>query len=256
MTALEPREAGAFLRELGPRLDAAYGRPRAVLAISAHTQARELVALTAARHHAMYDFGGFDPALYQLRYDAPGAPELADELRELLGPQLRVLNRAGLDHGIWTPMRYLYPDADLPILTLAWPSTASPHALFSLGQKLAPLREQGVLIMCSGSLTHNLHLVLKAQPPIDSEELPECQAFREWFAARSAARDWPALLEYRQSAPHASLMHPSDEHLLPWYVAAGAGGEEATPTRIHASLTYGCLAMDAYAFGSDAQQLA
>ena len=128
MTALEPREAGAFLRELGPRLDAAYGRPRAVLAISAHTQARELVALTAARHHAMYDFGGFDPALYQLRYDAPGAPELADELRELLGPQLRVLNRAGLDHGIWTPMRYLYPDADLPILTLAWPSTASPPA--------------------------------------------------------------------------------------------------------------------------------
>ena len=120
---------------------------------------------------------------------------------------------------------------------------------------LDALRAEGVLVLASGSMTHNLALVFGAgRPPLDAPEVPQSAAFRSWFAERSAAADWPALLDYRAQAPHAALMHPSDEHLLPWYVAAGAG-HEGPALRVHDSLTYGCLGMDAYAFGTPAPAL-
>ncbi len=259
MTALEPREAGRFMQALGPAIDAAFGRPRAVLAISAHSLTREPVLLAAARHEAVYDFGGFDPQLYTLRYDAPGAPELTARVTALVqaaGLPVHAVAEGGLDHGIWTPLRYLWPDADVPVLPLAWPPDWSPQRLFALGQALAPLSHEGVLIMASGSITHNLRRVFAGglRSDIDRPATPESTAFRDWFLNRSAAGDWPALLDYRRQAPHAALMHPTDEHLLPFYVAAGAAG--ALPAqRIHQSLTFGDLGMDAYAFGPGAGQL-
>ena len=259
MTALEPREAGRFMQALGPAIDATYGRPRAVLAVSAHSLTREPVLLAAPRHEAVYDFGGFDPALYTLRYDAPGAPELAHRVAELLqtaGLPVHTVAEGGLDHGIWTPLRYLWPDASVPVLPLAWPPDWSPKRLFALGQALAPLTHEGVLIMSSGSITHNLRRVFAGglRGDIDRPATPESTAFRDWFVSRSAAADWPALLDYRQQAPHAVLMHPTDEHLLPFFVAAGAAG--ALPARrIHQSLTFGDLGMDAYAFGPAAERL-
>lgn len=259
MTALEPREAGRFMQALGPAIDAAFGRPRAVLAISAHSLTREPVLLAAARHEAVYDFGGFDPQLYTLRYDAPGAPELTARVTALVqaaGLPVHAVAEGGLDHGIWTPLRYLWPDADVPVLPLAWPPDWSPQRLFALGQALAPLSHEGVLIMASGSITHNLRRVFAGglRSDIDRPATPESTAFRDWFLNRSAAGDWPALLDYRRQAPHAALMHPTDEHLLPFYVAAGAAG--AVPAqRIHQSLTFGDLGMDAYAFGPGAGQL-
>jgi 4,5-DOPA dioxygenase extradiol len=261
MTALEPREAGAFLQALGPAIDRAFGRPKAVLAVSAHTLARRPVLLAGARHAAVYDFGGFPEALYRLRYDAPGAPALAPRVVRLMadaGLAVQALDEGGLDHGIWTPLRYAYPGADVPVLPLSFNPQDRPDALWALGRALAPLADEGVLIVGSGSLTHNLRLVFGAggMPPVDAPEAPESSAFRSWVAARSAARDWPALLDYRRQAPHAALMHPTDEHWLPFYVAAGAGGEGAVPQRLHASLTYGVLAMDAYAFGPGAGVLA
>jgi 4,5-DOPA dioxygenase extradiol len=259
MTALEPREAGRFMQALGPAIDAAFGRPRAVLAISAHSLTREPVLLAAARHEAVYDFGGFDPQLYTLRYDAPGAPELTARVTALVqaaGLPVHAVAEGGLDHGIWTPLRYLWPDANVPVLPLAWPPDWSPQRLFALGQALAPLSHEGVLIMASGSITHNLRRVFAGglRSDIDRPATPESTAFRDWFLNRSAAGDWPALLDYRRQAPHAALMHPTDEHLLPFYVAAGAAG--AVPAqRIHQSLTFGDLGMDAYAFGPGAGQL-
>lgn len=259
MTALEPREAGRFMQALGPAIDAAFGRPRAVLAISAHSLTREPVLLAAARHEAVYDFGGFDPQLYTLRYDAPGAPELTARVTALVqaaGLPVHAVAEGGLDHGIWTPLRYMWPDADVPVLPLAWPPDWSPQRLFALGQALAPLSHEGVLIMASGSITHNLRRVFAGglRSDIDRPATPESTAFRDWFLNRSAAGDWPALLDYRRQAPHAALMHPTDEHLLPFYVAAGAAG--ALPAqRIHQSLTFGDLGMDAYAFGPGAGQL-
>jgi 4,5-DOPA dioxygenase extradiol len=260
MTALEPREAGHFMQQLGPLIAQRFGRPKAILAVSAHSLTREPVLLAAARHEAVYDFGGFDEQLYTLRYDAPGAPALAARVQALLqaaGLPCHAVDEGGLDHGIWTPLRYMFPDADIPVLPLAWPPSWSPARLMTLGEALAPLAAEGVLIMASGSITHNLRRVFAhGRAQVDQPATPESTAFRDWFVDRSAALDWPALAAYRTQAPHAALMHPTDEHLLPWYVAAGAGGRMAAPQRIHASLTFGDLGMDSYAFGPRAARLA
>jgi 4,5-DOPA dioxygenase extradiol len=261
MTALEPGAAGAFMAGLGPALDAAFGRPKAVVAISAHTAMRAPVLLAAPRHEAVYDFGGFDPKLYTLRYDAAGAPALAARVAALIGAAglpVHQLAEGGLDHGNWTALRYVYPDADIPILPLAFVPSQSPALQFALGAALAPLRAEGVLVLGSGSITHNLRRVFASglHGPDDVPEIPESAAFRTWMAERSAARDWDALFDYRARAPHAVDMHPTDEHLLPWYVAAGAGGRASTPLRLHDSVTYGALGMDAYAFGEGALSLA
>jgi 4,5-DOPA dioxygenase extradiol len=259
MTALEPREAGAFMQRLGGVITARYGKPRAVLAISAHSLTREPVLLAAPSHEAVYDFGGFDPRLYEMRYDAPGAPELATRVTGLLqaaGLPVHRVEQGGLDHGIWTPLHFMFPEADVPVLPLAWPPNWAPEKLFALGHALAPLADEGVLIVGSGSITHNLRRVFAGgglHPP-ERAATPESTAFRNWFADRSAAADWPGLFGYRSRAPHAELMHPTDEHLLPFYVAAGAGGD-APGTRIHESLVFGDLGMDAYAFGPGAQAL-
>ena len=262
MIALEPREAGHFMQRLGPVIDAGFGRPRAIVIASAHSLTREPVLLAAPRHEAVYDFGGFDPRLNEMRYDAPGAPELATRVAGLLQaadiPSHRTAD-SGLDHGIWTVLRYLYPAADIPVLPLAWPPHWKPAQLFALGEALAPLADEAVLVIGSGAITHNLRRVFGSgglHPQADQPATPESTAFRDWFAARVAAADWPALLDYRAQAPHAALMHPTDEHLLPFYVAAGAGTPAQPGKRIHASLTFGDLGMDAYAFGPQTAQLA
>jgi 4,5-DOPA dioxygenase extradiol len=261
MIALEPGAAGAFFERLGPAIDAAFGRPQAILALSAHTMAREPVLLAAPRHEAVYDFGGFDPKLSTLRYDAPGAPALADRVQSLLAgaglPAHRV-DEGGLDHGIWTALRYIYPNADVPVLPLAWSPRSSPGELFALGRALAPLADEGVLVLGTGSITHNLRRVFSQglRTPSTQPEAPDSAAFRAWIKECSEARDWDALFDYRARAPHAVDMHPTDEHLLPFYIAAGAGGREAPALRLHASTTHGVLGMDTYAFGPMAPRLA
>ncbi len=256
MTSVEAGPAGVFWQALGPALQAAAQRPRAILAISAHSLAREPLLMAAAQHSAVHDFSGFPEALYRLRYDAPGAPSLATRVAGLLqaaGLPAQVSPEGGLDHGIWVPLRYAWPGADVPVLPLAFPPDWSPARLYALGQALAPLADEGVLVMGTGSITHNLRLVFGAggMPPVGAPEMAQSAAFRTWFASRSAAADSAALLDYRRQAPHATLMHPTDEHLLPFFVAAGAGGPGAG-LRLHDSLTYGCLGMDAYAFGAGA----
>jgi len=261
MIALEPGAAGAFMQRLGPAIDRLFGRPRAILAVSAHTTAREPVLLAGSRHHAIYDFGGFDPRLNTLRYDAPGAPELGSRVAKLLndaGLPVHRLDEGGLDHGNWTALRYIYPDADVPVLPLAFVPPQNPAQQFALGAALAPLRGEGVLVLGTGSITHNLRRVFSngLRGPSDLPEIPESAAFRAWLHACSQARDWEALFDYRRQAPHAADMHPTDEHLMPWFVAAGAGGHDTAPVRLHDSVTFGSLGMDAYAFGPEAARLA
>lgn len=258
MTALQPREAGGFMQRLGPAIDALYGRPRAIVAVSAHTLARAPALLAAARHEAVYDFGGFDPALYRLRYDAPGAPALAAEVQALLraaGIEVQALAKGGLDHGIWTPLRYMWPGAEVPVLPLAWAPDWSPRRLFDFGAALAPLAERGVLVLGTGSITHNLQRVFAGGlRDVGRAATPESTAFRDWFRQCAEAADWDALFDYRHQAPQAVLMHPTDEHLLPFYVTAGAAGKHPA-RRLHASVTHGDLGMDAYAFGPQAEAL-
>jgi 4,5-DOPA dioxygenase extradiol len=173
------------------------------------------------------------------------------------GITAEISGEGGLDHGIWTPLRFLFPEANIPVLPLAWVPMQTPAQQFALGEALAPLADEGVLVMGSGSITHNLRLFFNGgQPALDAPEIPESKAFRDWFAERSAERDWAALLDYRARAPQAAYMHPTDEHLLPWFIAAGAGGRDAAPVRVHDGAAYGVIGMDAYAFGREASALA
>jgi 4,5-DOPA dioxygenase extradiol len=263
MIALHPGAAGAFLGRLGPAIDTAFGRPRAIVAISAHTLARRHLVLAGARHEAIYDFGGFPEALSRLRYDAPGDPALAAEVVQRLQhagiDDATVLPEGGLDHGIWTPLRYAYPAADVPIVPVAMHPHDPPAKQLAFGAALAPLLDAGVLVLGSGSITHNLRRVFAGRRLDDAgddvPEVAESAAFRGWMHEHALARDWAALADYRARAPHAAEMHPTDEHLLPFHVAAGAGGRAATPVRLHESVTFGCLGMDAYAFGAGAAAL-
>ncbi len=261
MIAVEPGAAGAFMQRLGPAIERAFGRPEAIVTISAHTAARMPVVMAGTRHEAIYDFGGFDPKLRTLRYDAAGDPTLGAHMLALLqgaGIAAESVPEGGLDHGAWTALRFMFPRADIPVVPLAFVADDSPVAQFALGAAIAPLAAEGVLIVGSGSITHNLRRVFAGglRGPVDAPEIAESAAFRRWFAERAAARDWPALFDYRTKAPHAVDMHPTDEHLLPWFVAAGAGGRDAVPARLHDSVTLGSLGMDAYAFGPSAGRIA
>ena len=260
MIALEPGAAGQFLQRLGPAIDAAFGRPRAIVALSAHTLTRRPVLLAAARHGTVHDFGRFDDRLFALRYEAPGAPALAVHVAERLGAagiEAEVADAGGLDHGLWTALMHVWPAADVPVLPLGWPPATPPAALFALGEALSPLAGEGVLVLGSGSITHNLRRVFsQGLHDTGGPEIPESAAFRAWMLAHAEARDWDALFDYRRRAPHAADMHPTDEHLLPWFAAAGAGGREAAPQRLHASVSFGALGMDCYAFGPGARVLA
>jgi 4,5-DOPA dioxygenase extradiol len=261
MIALEPGAAGAFMLKLGPAIDAAFGRPKAILVISAHTAARAPVLVAGDRHEAIYDFGNFDSRLNLMRYDAAGSKAVAARAAELLAASniaVHSVDEGGLDHGIWTALKYIYPRADVPIVPLAFVPSQSPAQQFALGEALAPITKEGVLVLGTGSITHNLRRVFAGgiQSRGPAAEIPESAAFREWIHARSGSMAWDDLFAYRERAPHAVDMHPSDEHLLPWYVAAGAGGRNNAPVRLHDSVTMGSLGMDAYAFGPLAAQLA
>jgi 4,5-DOPA dioxygenase extradiol len=180
-------------------------------------------------------------------------------LLQAAGIAARSVPEGGLDHGAWTALRYIYPQADIPIVPRAFVPSDAPAQQFALGAALAPLARDGVLVLGSGSITHNLRRVFRGgglHPERSQPEIPESAAFRQWIADRSAARDWDALFAYRGQAPFAVDMHPTDEHLLPWYVAAGAGGRSDAPIRLHDSATMGSLGMDAYAFGPSAEALA
>jgi len=260
MLALEPGRTGPMLRRLGDTFRRDFARPRAVVALSAHSLTRQPTLLGALTHPAIHDFGGFPEALYALQYTAPGVPDLAGQLHTLSQGQLALSDQGGLDHGLWVPLRYLWPDGDMPILPLTFSPQASPAELFALGGTLQALLPPDVAILTSGSITHNLRQVFAVMQRMqpggpEAEEVPASAAFRRWMWDRSQARDWPALLDYRRQAPHAHDMHPTDEHLLPWFIAAGAGGTGIAPARLHDDVEHGSLGMDAYAFGPEAHTL-
>jgi 4,5-DOPA dioxygenase extradiol len=202
-----------------------------------------------AQPETIHDFGGFPPALYDLRYPAPGAPEQASQAAALLEQQgyaVKLSATRGLDHGAWVPLKLMYPDADIPVAQISVVRGASPEAHRHMGRALAGLREQGVLIVGSGSLTHNLY-EFRGQP-IDTPTPPWVTEFGDWMNARLEGGEREALLDYRKRAPHAQRNHPTEEHLLPLFVAMGAAGDAARASRLHASIEYGVLAMDVYAF--------
>ena len=218
------RAKGAELAAWSRRIPA----PSALLVFSAHWEAAPVTLGTVTPRPLMYDFSGFPPALYQLTYAAPGAPELAKRVSAMLEAQGTTVATNGtrpLDHGVWVPLLHMWPEANVPILQGSLPTSWSPAQLFALGEALAPLREEGVLILGSGNLTHNLRrIAFRGDPP------PEAWAaeFDAWIGDVLARRDWDALRDFRHGAPALRLNHPTEEHLLPLLVTAGAGAGEST----------------------------
>ena len=242
--ALEPGLAGAMLADLG----ASQPAPRAILLASAHWEARGTAVTTTGQPSTLYDFGGFPAALYALRYPAPGAPEVARSAAARLtaaGFAVREDPTRGLDHGAWVPLMHLFPSALIPVAQIALSHGEGARRHFELGQALAPLTADGVMIMGSGSLTHNLYEAFRH--PADAPADPTVAEFVDWIEARLQERDIPALLDYRNRAPHARRHHPTEEHLMPLFVALGAAGPEAILVRHAGGTSFGVLSMDAFA---------
>lgn len=241
---LEDMPARAFLSGLGQ----AIARPRAIVAVSAHWETEAPQVSAAKRPETIHDFYGFPEALYRLNYPAAGAPGLAGSIVEHLnsaGFAAKADPARGLDHGAWAPLLLMYPEADIPVLQLSIQPQRDPAHHIAVGRALAPLRGDGVLVLASGSATHNLRGLDwqgRSGPPDWARD------FDEWLARAVTAGDEDGLVNYRTTAPHAVQAHPRDEHLLPLFVAFGAAGAGAKGQRLHASFTHGGLSMAAYRF--------
>ncbi len=244
--ALEPGLAGPQLRALGQTL----GKPRAVVVVSPHWMTRGVRVTGAARPETVHDFGGFPRALYALQYPAPGAPELADQIVALLqaaGLPASVDAERGLDHGAWVPMMHLYPDADVPVLQVSLPADADEVSALALGRALAPLAGQGVLVVGSGSLTHNLYEVRFG----DTQASGYAREFTDWIHQAVRAGDVKRLQNALDEAPHGRRSHPTTEHYLPLLVAAGAASAPLPATVLDGGIEHGVLAMASYVFGRE-----
>ncbi len=198
-------------------------RPRAILVVSAHWEEAPLTLGATTTVPLTYDFWGFPERYYQVQYAAPGAPELAAQVRARLHsrdhPVMDAPDR-GLDHGAYVPLVEMFPEADVPVLQISMP-TLDPVTLFDVGRRLAPLREEGVLILGSGFTTHNLSLISMRQPS-DSPAPPWSREFDDWAEQTIAARDVDAAIDFLNKAPAATLAHPRTEHFAPLFVSLGA----------------------------------
>jgi len=244
--ALRPGAAGAAMVIAASTLPT----PRAIIIISPHWDTAEPTVGTALRPETIHDFSGFPPELYQLQYPATGCPEAAREVSAAIaaaGLPVHTSAQQGLDHGAWIPLRVMFPDADVPVIPLSLQSRTGTAGAYALGQALAPLVAQVFLIIASGNITHNLHDYQVARQN-EGQTPAYVLAFSGWLAERLAAHDVSALLDYRRQAPGGAQAHPSDEHLLPLYVALGAAGDKAMVQHLHAGIDDYVFAMDAYAF--------
>jgi 4,5-DOPA dioxygenase extradiol len=245
MNAVEPGAAGRGWQALGRSLP----RPRAILVASAHWETSTPMLTGNPKPTTIHDFGGFPAELYQIRYAAPGAPELAARAVALLKAAdiaAGVDVSRGLDHGTWVPLRFMYPEADIAVVQLSLqPELGAAHH-YRLGQALSPLANERVLVMGSGHTTHNLRDWMSHRG--EQEPLAYAQKFATWLYDRLAANDTDALIAWRKEAPEALRAHPSEEHFLPLFVALGAAGDNAKAERIIEGYEGGALSLDSYLF--------
>lgn len=247
---LAPGAAGAALTRAAAKLP----RPRAIVVVSAHWQTERLTVGIAPQRapefETMHDFSGFPPELYRIRYPARCDLGVAEQVRALLddgGFETQVDDSRGLDHGAWTPLLLMYPAADIPVIAVSLQGGLGPKHHFQVGRALGALLADGVLLLASGNLTHNLGDFRLSFS--DSGRTPAyVREFADWMWQHIAAGDEQALLAYRQRAPHAVRAHPTEEHLLPLYVALGAAGRACRPECLYTGVDSVVLAMDSFAF--------
>ena len=238
---IEDEPAKDSLLELAAKLPA----PKAILCISPHWQTAGVSLSSSVRPETIHDFYGFPKALYQLQYPVDGAPALAEQVEEHLlgnGIQATRVDR-GLDHGAWTPLMLLYPEANIPVLGMSLPAHQTVEKLFELGQKLSYLRKQGVLILTSGSGTHNLREIA----PSGATTARWAREFQQWLAKSVCEFRLNELKNWEQNAPQARFAHPTTEHLDPLWIAMGAAGE-AVAEVIYQGFSYGNLGLIHFRF--------
>jgi len=205
-------------------------RPEAVLMVSAHWEEAPTTIGATTTVPLVYDFWGFPQRYYQVTYEAPGAPELADDVRKLLGGHVEQDETRGLDHGAYVPLKEMFPDEDVPVLQMSLP-TLDPRKLHEVGRKLTPLRDKNVLIVGSGFMTHNLSCVNFPAGP-DYEPPSWSKEFDDWAHRQLADGDVDALLDFQHKAPAAGIAHPRTEHFAPLFVALGAASDEKARTSV------------------------
>ncbi len=244
---LHDSPARRFFDGLAGRLS----RPDAIVVASAHYETEGPAVCVSARPRTIHDFYGFEPELYDMQYPAQGDPSLASRIAQLLtkslGRTVAADENWGLDHGAWNPLSRIYPEADIPVVAVSIAPAADPAYHCALGRALSALREENVLLIGSGSMTHNLKRLMRDAPA--SAGPPDWVAgFMGWCETQLIAGEEEALLGYREAAPFARDNHPTDEHFLPLFFAMGAAGEGWRAERWHHSLSHGSLVMDTWAF--------
>lgn len=243
MHALQPGPAGAAWQALARRLP----RPRAILIASAHWETNIPMLTGAEKPQTIHDFYNFPEPLYRLRYPAPGAPSVAKRAQTLLkeaGFTAGIDGCRGLDHGAWSPLLYMYPDAEIPVVQISLQPALGPRHHFNLGAALRALADEDVLIVGSGHLTHNLRDWSRGQ----GAAAPYAREFQAWVFDKLNSKDLETLLDYRERSAHGVRAHPTDEHFLPLFFALGAASEKAKAERVYDAIDAGVLAMDAYVF--------
>lgn len=239
--AVEPGRLGPQLAAVGQSLPAGT---EAMLIVSAHWQTPGIQVMTTARPQTIHDFGGFPPELYQILYPAVGSPAFADKAARLLqaaGFAVSLDATRGLDHGAWVPLRYLRPRGDIPVFQVSLPEALDAPLALKMGAALSALREEGVLIVGTGSLTHNLREVFRG-----TQDVAYAEAFVAWVRHALERRDVKALTHYRKEAPAAARAHPTEEHFLPLLVALGATSASDTLKVLEGGMTYQVLSMESY----------
>ena len=250
--AVRPTPAHEALKALA----GAVPKPKAILVASAHWPTEAPTVATGMAPETIYDFGGFDPRLRGMRYGAPGAPDISRKAAACLrraGIAVSEDEEQGYDHGVWTPLILLFPVADVPIAQVSIQPHLDPTHHLAIGRALSPLREEGVMIIGSGAMTHNLRAYFTG--PASGASPGWVSEFTTWMKGRLEANDAAALVNYRRQAPHAERNHPEDEHLLPLFIPLGATRPGEPVRQIHASCDKGVLAMDIYAFGEGIEGL-
>jgi len=244
--ALAPGASGAALSGFAKAVQAQHTL-RGVVIMSPHWMSRTPAVMTTPKPETLHDFGGFPPALYALQYPAPGEPALAQQVIEYLqsaGIEMQADAKRPLDHGAWVPLMHMFPHADVPVVQVALPQSFGPQEVFAMGQALSELRSQGILLIGSGSMTHNLSEFAGDGAPT----APYVLEFSRWIEDRVVAGDWESLFNYRTLAPHAHRAHPSEDHFLPLFFALGAAGDNSK-AQVHylsREVLYGMLAMDSF----------
>jgi 4,5-DOPA dioxygenase extradiol len=241
MHAIQPGAVRAVWENIARSLP----RPKALLIASAHWETNLPMLTGNALPETIHDFYGFPKALYEIRYPVPGAPAVGERALALLkdaGFTAAIDGCRGLDHGAWSPLLYMYPGADVPVVQVSVQTPLGPAHHLALGRALAPLADEGILILGSGHLTHNLRERSNGGPAAYARE------FQDWVKQRIDSHSLDELADYRSLSSNGVRAHPTDEHFLPLFVALGAAREGYKAERLYDGIEMGSLAMDAYQF--------